>query len=91
MAGVVRSEEHISLNFNIGAAASGRTGLSRPPLNFRSGNLLCWNGRPDSARSRHRECYFIKFLLKSNARKKIDVVEEDRMGNRRNIDHIFWL
>jgi len=29
------------------------TGLSRPPLNFRPGNLLCWNGRPDSAKSSH--------------------------------------
>jgi hypothetical protein len=56
-----------------------------------TGDLLLWADRLNSARSRHRECYFIKFLLKSNARKKIDVVEENRMGNRRNIDHIFWL
>lgn len=27
------------------------TGLSRPPLNFQPGNLLCWLDRRDSAKS----------------------------------------
>lgn len=30
----------------------GVTGMSRPTLNFRPGNLLCWNARPGSDRSR---------------------------------------